>query len=139
MLLSGLHAAVNDSRAALNDGQEEVAGELSTTRSKQQNEPYTLTISGNSHFSEKELLKAAAAELQVFKQRGYRKADIDDAAFQMRLTYLQAGFAFAFVDYAYVQKDNVIRVVFTIEEGPRVFVQQVHFEGNLHVATDRLG
>jgi outer membrane protein assembly complex protein YaeT len=138
MLLSGLHPAVNDSRAALNDGQEEVAGELSTTRSKQQNEPYTLTISGNSHFSEKELLKAAAAELQVFKQRGYRKADIDDAAFQMRLTYLQAGFAFAFVDYAYVQKDNVIRVVFTIEEGPRVFVQQVHFEGNLHVATDRL-
>jgi outer membrane protein assembly factor BamA len=123
IMLSGLIHEVNVSRAALNEGQEEVTEQLSMPRSNQQNEPYSLTISGNSHFSEKELLKAAAAELQVFKQRGYRKADIDDAAFQMRLTYLQAGFAFAFVDYAYVQKDNVIRVVFTIEEGPRVFVQ----------------
>ncbi len=110
----------------------------SSPQVKQENQPYTLTITGNSHFSEKDLLKAAAAELQMFKQRGYRKADIDDAAFQMRLTYLQAGFPFAAVDYSYEQKDNVLRVVFTIEEGAQVFIQKVQFEGNLLVKTDTL-
>ncbi len=62
----------------------------------------------------------------MFEQRGYRKADIDDAAFQMRSAYLQAGFAFALVDYTYEQKDNVLQVTFQVEEGPRVFIERIN-------------
>jgi outer membrane protein insertion porin family len=102
------------------------------------NHPYTVTISGNSHFSEKDLLDDAASELQMFEQRGYRKADIDDAAYQMRSAYLQAGFAFAFVDYTYEKKDNVIHVAFTVDEGPRVILGHITFEGNEHVLQETL-
>lgn len=138
ILLAGLIPAVNVCHAA-QDGQPPVAaGELSSPPAKVQTQQYVLTITGNSHFAEKDLLKAAAAEVEMFKQRGYRKADIDDAAFQMRLAYLQAGFAFALVDYTYEQKGNVIRVQFNIEEGPQVFVQRVDFAGNLRIKTDRL-
>ncbi len=137
ILLTGMSPAVNVCCASESNRQP-APGEVSSPSVKQENSPYILTISGNSHFSEKDLLKAAAAELQMFKQRGYRKADIDDAAFQMRLTYLQAGFPFAAVDYSFEQKDNLLRVVFTIEEGAQVFIQKVRFEGNLLVKTDTL-
>ena len=100
--------------------------------------PYTITITGNSFFTEKDLLKAAAVELQMFSQRGYRKADIDDAAYQMRSSYLQAGFAFAFVDYTFEQKDNLVAVTFNAEEGPRVLVETINFVGNEKVGSEIL-
>ena len=101
-------------------------------------QPYTITFTGNSYFAEKDLLKAAAVELQMFSQRGYRKADIDDAAYQMRSAYLQAGFAFAFVVYTYEQENNLVAVTFKVEEGPRVFIETINFEGNKKIGSDKL-
>ncbi len=138
ILLSGLLVTVKVSQATLDDRQADSTEEHSSPQAKLQNQLYSLTIIGNSHFPEKDLLKAAAAELQMFEQNGYRKADIDDAAFQMRSAYLQAGFAFALVDYAYEQKAGIIQVTFKVEEGPRVFIERINFEGNINIQSDTL-
>ena len=76
----------------------ELPDKVSGTDSPLQVQSYSLTIKGNSSIKEKDLLKAAAGELLMFEKRAYRKADIDDAAFQMRSAYVQAGYAFALVD-----------------------------------------
>ena len=129
-LLSGLTPAVNVSRADQGVRQTDSADPLDSPQTNLQDQPYTLTITGNSNFSEKSLLKAAASEMQMFEQRGFRKADIDDAAFQMRAAYLQAGFAFAFVEYSYEQQANLLNVTFKVEEGPQVFIDRIDFKGN---------
>ena len=137
-IVAGLIALGSASRAGLSDQEPETIEKPSVEKDKKQDEPYTITITGNSHFTEKDLLKAAATELQNFKQRGYRKADIDDGAFQMRAAYLQAGFAFAFVDYKYEKKDKFLQVTFEVEEGPQVLIEKIIFAGNKLIRTDRL-
>jgi outer membrane protein insertion porin family len=99
---------------------------------------YSLTIKGNKNIPEKDLLTAAANELQMFEQRGYRKADIDDAAFQMRSTYLQFGFAFVQVDYSYEKEGEHVQVTFDIQEGPQVFVDNIVFQGNKNFTEEKL-
>ena len=126
------------SRAGLGEGQSDSPEKTASTQTAVKKRQYSITIKGNSHFTEKDLLKAAAAELQMFEQRGMRKADIDDGAFQMRSAYLQAGFAFAFVDYVYEQKDERIEVTFEVEEGPRVFIEKINFAGNEQIGTHTL-
>jgi len=137
-LLSGSVSAGNVARADLVDGPMDAADQLTPQQTNLQNKPYTLTITGNSYFKKKDLLKAAATELQMFEQRGYRKADIDDGAFQMRSAYLQAGFAFAFVDYTYKQQSGRVNVTFKVEEGARVFIEKIHFAGNKNIKTATL-
>ena len=124
--------------AALSDQEHENGGQPTLLQDKLQNQAYKISFSGNSYFSEKDLLKKAANELQMFEQRGYRKADIDDAAYQMRSAYLQAGFAFAFVDYTYEQKEDYVRITFDIEEGPQVFITEIVFKGNTTVQQEIL-
>lgn len=133
ILLSGLTPAVNVSLAGLGEGLTDSADQLTIPQNNLQEQPYTLSITGNSHFSEKDLLKIAAPELQMFAQRGFRKADIDDAAFQMRSAYLQAGFAFAFVDYTYEQEANHVNVTFKVEEGSQVFIEKITFGGSRNI------
>jgi len=134
-----LLAATNGAWAAPDTDEQAVAAESSaSSKTGGQEQSYSLTIAGNSHFKKKELLKAASIELQMFSQRGFRKADIDDAAFQMRSTYLQAGFAFASVDYTYEKKSDLITVAFAVEEGPRVFIDSIHFAGNSSMDKDTL-
>jgi outer membrane protein assembly complex protein YaeT len=99
---------------------------------------FTITVKGNSSILEKDLLKAAENELKMFEQRGFRKADIDDAAFQMRSKYLQSGFAFVQVDYLYEKTEEYIQVTFDVQEGPQVFVENIFFQGNRHMASDSL-
>ncbi|MBU0480555.1 MAG: outer membrane protein assembly factor BamA [Proteobacteria bacterium] len=120
------------------DQESGATGFFDGTPGQQELPPYTLGVSGNAYFSQKELLKSAAAELQKFRERGYRKADIDDAAFQMRSAYLQAGFAFAAVDYTYEQQDGHVQVDFRVEEGARVFVERINFRGNREIPSSRL-
>lgn len=111
---------------------------LSENVSNKQVKPYVFSFTGNVHFTGKELLKAAAVELQMFEKKGYRKADIDDAAFQMQSLYRQAGYAFVSVEYRYDRADNKISVTFRIEEGPRVLVKQIIFDGNSQISTEIL-
>jgi outer membrane protein assembly complex protein YaeT len=56
----------------------------------------------------------------------------------MRSAYLQAGFAFALVDYTYEQQDRKVVVAFKVDEGPRVFVEKIDFTGNRYVEPDIL-
>jgi len=129
-----LLTGVNTSRASLSDEQPDMVEQPAAM----QNKPYAITITGNIHFSESDLLGAAAAELQMYEQRGFRKADVDDAAFQMQSAYLQAGFAFAYVDYAYEQKGDFVQISFLIEEGAQVFIEEIEFTGNSNVGQETL-
>jgi outer membrane protein assembly complex protein YaeT len=134
-----LTADVGSSRGA--DEAEQPAGieaNVSGAAEAPQVQSYTITIMGSSGISEKNLLKAAANELQIFEKRGYRKADIDDAAFQMRSAYRQAGFAFAQVEYFYEEEGEHIQVTFDIQEGPQVFVENIVFQGNHYIGAETL-
>jgi outer membrane protein insertion porin family len=138
ILLSGPIFAVNAAESALGGRQPDAAENHADKQAGSKKQPYTLTITGNSHFSEKDLLTTAASELRRFGEKGYRKADIDDAAYQMQAAYLQAGFAFASVDYTYEKKGDLVQVVFKVEEGPQVFIEHIKFEGNKTIPSDTL-
>jgi outer membrane protein assembly complex protein YaeT len=113
-------------------------GNGTTAAEVRESQPYTITVKGNSSIPERDLLKAAENELLMFEQRGFRKADIDDAAFQMRSEYLQSGFAFVQVEYSYEKKGEHIQVTFDVREGPQVFVENIVFQGNNNMSTETL-
>jgi outer membrane protein insertion porin family len=115
-----------------------VSGSHAAHSSTAKEQLYTIVINGNSSITKENLLKAADVELQTFEKKGYRKADIDDAAFQMRAAYLQAGFAFVVVDYTYEKKEKTIQVIFNIQEGPRVNVEKIILQGNRKISTEIL-
>jgi len=91
---------------------------------------YKILFQGNAAMSEAALRRDAAAELEAFEKEGHQPADIDDAAFQMQLTYRKAGYAFATVDYQIETKDTATTVTFLISEGPRVIIHDVILVGN---------
>lgn len=138
ILLTCLTYRIDSAWAELSDGEQSSIEQEAAAGPGHQNKAYTLNISGNSQISDNVLLKAAAIELGMFEQRGFRKADIDDAAFQMRSAYLAEGFAFAFVDYSYEKIDNRVEVTFTVDEGSRVIVERLDFTGNIQVNSDKL-
>jgi len=94
---------------------------------------FTFRFAGNRHMSDAALRRAAAAELQTFVQNKGREADLVDAVFQMTIHYRQDGYAFARVTYAQNRRDDLVLVVFTVEEGPRVRVERIRFVGDLNV------
>jgi outer membrane protein assembly complex protein YaeT len=77
------------------------------------------------------LRRAAAGELEAFDSKGHKHADIDDAAFQIQITYRKAGYAFAKVDYKIEITNGLTTVTFIIYEGPRVTIRDIAFTGNL--------
>ena len=89
-----------------------------------------LVFEGNTSKSETTLRNSAADELAGFEQRGKRRADIDDAAFQMKSVYWKDGYAFAKVNYDISQTGDSTKVIFKIEEGPRVLVDKLTITGN---------
>ena len=115
-----------------------IPGNGVTAAEVQNAQPYTITVKGNSSIPERDLLKAAENELRMFEQRGFRKADIDDAAFQMRSKYLQSGFADVHVEYSYEKKGEHIQVTFDVREGPQVFVENIVFQGNNNMTAETL-
>ncbi len=90
---------------------------------------YTLRFEGNEHIGKKMLKQAADSELDDFREDGYEQADIDDAAFQMRLYYRNEGYAFAEVNYRYQAGPGKVDVLFEISEGPRILVDHIAFSG----------
>ncbi len=92
--------------------------------------PYEIFFQGNAAMSEAVLRRQAAAELEAFGREGHRPADIDDAAFQMELTYRNAGYAFAAVDYQIEKPETLPKITFLISEGPRVIVRDIIPIGN---------
>jgi outer membrane protein assembly complex protein YaeT len=89
-----------------------------------------IRFEGRRGLEEAALRKAAEEELAAFAQKGFRRADIDDAAHRMELAYRLAGFAFAVVDYRIEEEPQGIRATFAITEGPRVLLERVEPAGN---------
>lgn len=94
--------------------------------------PYTVSFAGNRTLGRQALIKAASQELAAFGDNGCRRADVDDAAYQMETHYRSHGFAFARVTYHIGTGKKSTPVVFSVEEGPRVRVQSLRFSGNHH-------
>jgi len=92
--------------------------------------PYKIVFRGNQALNERALRKAAVDELTAFEKQGQRRSDVDDAAFQMELTYRKDGYAFAAVDYQIEQVAGELVVTFTVEEGSRVILQKIDITGN---------
>jgi len=98
---------------------------------------FEIIFQGNEALSEAKLRREAATELKAFDEQGHRTADIDDAAYQMQLAYRNAGYAIAEVDYQ-IEKNDIIRVTFTISEGLGVIIQTITFSGNQAFNEDAL-
>jgi outer membrane protein insertion porin family len=94
---------------------------------------------GNRSISSADLMKAADRELAAFKTDGGRRADADDAAFQMELAYHKAGYAFASVDYRIERVADRQTATFIVTEGPRVRIGKIRFRGNSAFTSRELG
>ena len=97
---------------------------------------WRLVVSGNQRLPEAQLLKSAQEELALFAKQGHAASAIDDAAFQMELTYHHAGYPAAVVDYEI--KAETRQVFFQVQEGARLLIKDIIFEGNQGLARDRL-
>ena len=99
---------------------------------------YEMVFQGHAAMSEADLRKEAAAELEAFLQKGYRRADIDDAAFQMQQAYRKSGYAFAVVDYQIEEKKSGSLITFLISEGPRVIIRDIVPIGNQALSAEQI-
>ncbi len=91
-----------------------------------QDRPFELRFEGNASLGTGKLRAAAIDELGDFRRQGHRRADADDAAFQMEMVYRKEGFPFAAVGYRY--EPGVL--TFAVTEGPRATVAEVRITGN---------
>jgi outer membrane protein assembly complex protein YaeT len=99
---------------------------------------YEIIFQGNTAISGPALSRDAAKELDAFDKEGQRPADIDDAAYKMKLIYREAGYAFAEIDYQIEKKPGLTTVTFIISEGTRVIVRDIILSGNKAFADDTL-
>ena len=91
---------------------------------------YLLLFEGNKHLNETQLKSAASAELTLFEENGFQPSDVDDAAYQIEIAYLERGFAFVDVDYRLQADSDPVAVTILISEGPQVFIDDFVFKGN---------
>ena len=99
---------------------------------------YAFQFEGNRAMSDAALRRSASIELEAFVQNGGREADLEDAAFQMEITYRGEGYAFAVVSYTRIAREDLVQAVFTIDEGPRVLIEHIEFPGRTVVPADDL-
>ena len=99
---------------------------------------YAIRIEGNAMLGDRALRGVAADELRELHRHGLRRADADDAAFEMTLAYRAAGYAFATVDYRIDAGPGKPVVTFTVTEGPRVHVERIDLVGNAAFPTGEL-
>ncbi len=97
---------------------------------KAQSCPFEIRFTGNQALLANTLRQAAAQELEDFGRLGCRRADADDAAFQMETAFRKEGYAFVNVDFRYEYEQERLVVIFEVSEGPRVLINSIEFEGN---------
>jgi len=88
---------------------------------------------GNERISDSALRNAARRELEAFAERR-QPADAADAAYSMEQELRQRGHPHGTVTFA-VEADEV---TFTIDEGPRAYLDEVRFEGRESVPPETL-
>lgn len=96
-------------------------------------------VRNNEHLDEDELLAAALPELRSFVTHGLHAWDVSDAAYAMERRMREEGFPRVQVDFRMEpDEENVRRVVFRIQEGPRAFLGDVSFEGVERIDREKL-
>jgi len=101
-------------------------------------EAYAIRFRGNTALGDSALRKAAADELAVFAGHGQRRADADDAAFEMELAYRAQGYRFATVDYRIETLADKPTLTFVVSEGPQVRLSGIELVGNVAFSTAEL-
>lgn len=96
--------------------------------------PERLQFTGNEEETTASIRNALAEDIDRARRKGYRKAVIDDLAFEIELLLQRRGYAFADVTYEYAGN----RSTFVIDEGPRVLLFELKFRGNDAVDDDDL-
>lgn len=99
---------------------------------------YTIRFEGNTVLGDRALRGSAEDELRDLHRHGLRRADADDAAFEMELAYRAAGYAFATVEYRIDVRPPKPVVTFSVVEGPQVHVDHIELVGNAAFPTEEL-
>src|SRR5499427_5029864 len=90
---------------------------------------------GEQAFKDKELRTALKEEITTVEDFGLSAARADDLAFFLEVFYRKHGYAKVDVHYVIESGD---RLRLDINEGPRLLLSQVIFDGNAHEPADKL-
>jgi outer membrane protein assembly factor BamA len=97
-----------------------------------------LDFTGSDHVSKSDLKVAARRELQEFKQHP-SEAALADAGYAMEQALAQQGFAHGQVNFQLLSPTGgVPHARFTITEGPRAYLRELHFPGATHFSEAKL-
>ncbi len=89
-----------------------------------------MTFEGAQSFQAGKLREIVAAEVGDVARTEWARSAVDDGAFAIERFYAGEGFAFAKVEYEIVKADEgTNRAVFRVEEGPRVALDSMRFDG----------
>lgn len=88
-----------------------------------------IRFTGDTAVGTDELRQAAALELADLERRGFRRAEVDDAAFAMEEYLREQGHPFARVDYRYDPRGEVLYVTFQVLAGPRCRLAAIQVTG----------
>jgi outer membrane protein insertion porin family len=81
---------------------------------------------------------ASVDEESDLVKNGYRKAEVDDMAFQMEAYAINMGYPFARVRWQYEVKDGTLHATFDLNEGSRVELGEIQFSGNTRYTSEEL-
>ena len=101
-------------------------------------EGYELHFRGNDSISQRDLEKAAVDELYDLERKGYRRAEVDDAAFMMESYYRSLGWPDARVRYRTKRSGGKLQATFIVQEGPRCKLGQVRVWGAQALTKDQV-
>lgn len=99
---------------------------------------FAVEFAGQKSFRESELIDVIEVQLNDYKARELRQAFVDDAAYVLENHYRANGFPFALVTY---QVDETLAgnwLRFAIDEGPRVAVASLEFDGLVGAKRDEV-
>lgn len=102
--------------------------------SVQEGKKLVVDVQGNRNLSAKRIRK----EMTFFKEGGYGFFEAEDSARAIQKLYENKGFPLAHVTFRRKEGEGEVRILFTIEEGPRAFIQDVVLEGNREIAVRQI-
>ncbi len=89
-----------------------------------------MSFEGARSFKADKLREIVSAEVGDVARKEWARSVVDDGAFAIERFYAGEGFAFAKVEYEIVKADEgTNRAVFRVEEGPRVALDSIRFDG----------
>lgn len=99
---------------------------------------HEVQIEGNNKLSARDLLRAATDEEADLIKNGFRRAEVDDMAFQMEMYALAQGYPLARVRWKADVRDRVLYATFQVAEGPYCEIKGVVLEGASHFPAEQL-